>query len=89
VVYVNSAIAGLLALLLASAAVSTSLLLVLLVGGDVSLAYVPGWDSRNFFSLGFWLPLMVVGGIFAAGFWWEFRRLRKRVEAPHEGGSPS
>ena len=71
--YLKSTIAGILALSLIGFLLFTILILVAWVHGDATVAIVPGWYSWHF-----WLTaIIVVGTVFGAGFFWEYRKLAK------------
>ena len=83
-VYFKSALAGLLALLIAAALLPTIGMLVLMIYAWLHPppeGYAIGWDPIVLFrptSLVHRLPLAVIVLVFALGFFWEFRRLRHR-----------
>jgi hypothetical protein len=71
--YLKSTIAGILALSLIGFLLFTILILVAWVHGDANVAIVPDWHSWHF-----WLTAtLVVGTVFGAGIFWEYRNLAK------------
>jgi hypothetical protein len=81
VIYVKSALVGLLALVIALALLPLIAMFVLMVYGWIHPSpegYSVGWDPTSLVKQSPWLPLAFIVIVFASGFFWELRRIMHR-----------
>jgi hypothetical protein len=81
VIYVKSALVGLLALVIALALLPIVAMLVLMAYGWIHPqpeGYSVGWDPISLIRQSPSLPVAFILIVFASGFVWEFRRLMQR-----------
>ena len=80
-IYIKSALVGLLALLITFAFLPIIGMLVLMIYGFIHPppeGYSVGWDPISLVKRSPWLPVAFLVVVFASGFFWEFRRLMHR-----------
>ena len=73
-IYLKSVVAGLIAVMIALAAVmGAAIVFVIVISRRTSEDTSIGWDPVSFARDP--LPLIVMALVFAVGFWWKYRRL--------------
>lgn len=73
-IYLKSAVAGLIALMISlAAAIGAAIVSVIIISRRTTEDTSIGWDPVSFARDPF--PWIVLALVFAAGFWWKYRRL--------------